>query len=659
MPTRRLMDHPVILDGDELGALAILNEIVHVQREYMREGDPQRMWDELLRSLLRTTASRGGFIGEIEWGPRGIPNLNTRAMIWDGDDRGHVPHPDIGLLVSQVIAEQAPVIVDLDRLGRAGRGPAAINGFLGMPLVSSDRLVGIVGLVSGDEAYSGHVAERLQPLLSACASIVESLQAAAERNRLVAELERTAGFLQAVINATTHGTLVIGPDGLIETANPAAHALLDSPPGQLVGRPVTDFVPPGDLPRQQVLLRRALRQGVVRSAEPFVATVVGFLGTVRSVEAAVGEMMLDGERRLVVMLHDITDRLQAQAALARAAEVIDATPDLIAWTDPGCRLVYINEGGRDILGIEHDTQVEGLAIDSFCTDDLRQTLSDAVATAQAQGVWRGELTFQRTDGGTVPVSVVVIGNEGYVAVLARDLTERLEIDRLKEAFVSNVSHELRTPLTAVIGYLELLGDGVLGELTPDQAEVVEIMSRNGDRLLDLIGDILLIGSMDAGNTLSRRPVDMSRLVAGVVADLDAVRERKGITVEVDAGTDCIVVGDQGELKTVVANLVGNALKFTPTGGRVEIVTHRNNREVTFRVTDTGIGISEEELEKVFDRFFRGGHARNSEIQGAGLGLAIVDGVVQRHGGRVDISSAVGVGTTVTVVMDAAEKGAAE
>lgn len=653
------MDHPVILDGDELGALAILNEIVHVQREYMREGDPQHMWDELLRSLLRTTSSRGGFIGEIEWGPRGIPNLNTRAMIWDGDERGQVPHPDIGLLVSQVIAEQAPVIIDLDRLGRAGSGPGAINGFLGMPLVSSDRMVGIVGLVSGGESYGEHVAQRLQPLLSACASIVESLQAAAERNRLVAELERTAGFLQAVINATTHGTLVIGPDGLIETANPAAHALLDSPPGQLVGRPVTDFVPRRDLRRQQVLLRRALREGVVRSSEPFVTTVVGFLGTVRSVEAAVGEMMLDGERRLVVMLHDISDRLQAQAALARAAEVIDATPDLIAWTDPQCRLVYINEGGRSILGIEPDTPVEGLGIDSFCTADLQEMLSEAVATAQNQGVWRGELTFQRTDGGTVPVSVVVIGNEGYVAVLARDLTERLEIDRLKEAFVSNVSHELRTPLTAVIGYLELLGEGILGELTPDQAEVVEIMSRNGDRLLDLIGDILLIGSMDAGNTLSRRPVDMSQLVSGVVADLDAVRERKGITVDVDTGQDCIVGGDQGELKTVVANLVGNALKFTPSGGRVEIRTHRDHGEVTFRVTDTGIGISEEELEKVFDRFFRGGHARKSEIQGAGLGLAIVDGVVQRHGGRVDISSTVGVGTAVTVVMDAAEKGAAE
>ncbi|MGF1667674.1 MAG: ATP-binding protein [Acidimicrobiia bacterium] len=643
-----------LVEGEESGALAILNEIVHVQREYMREGDPQRMWDELLASLMRTTSSKGGFIGEVEWGPRGIPNLNTRSMVWNGVRGSQVtPHPDIGLLVSQIIAEQAPVIVNLGAVARGSSGAGPIDGFLGMPLISSDRLVGLVGLTSPSEPYGHHWVERVQPLLSACASIIESLQAASERSRLVAELERTAGFLQAVINATTHGALVIDPDGNIETANPAAHELLDSPVGQLVGRPATDFVSHGDLKAHRVLLRRALRSGVASGSAPFVTSVVGFSGRSRWVEASVGEMVLDGERRLVVMLHDISDRLQAQAALARAAEVIDATPDLIAWTDPQCRLVYINKGGRSMLGIEAHHPVEGLTIDSFCAGEVRR-IEEAIEAARESGVWRGEMTFQRVDGGTVPVSVVVIADDGYVAVLARDLTERFEVDRLKEAFVSNVSHELRTPLTAVIGYLELLREGVLGELTSDQMDVVEIMSRNGDRLLDLIGDILLIGSMDAGNELKRRPVDLVSLVEGVVTDLEALREKNGISLDLRRGTACVVAGDAGELKTVVVNLVGNALKFTPAGGRVEVGVERVDGEVVFRVSDSGIGISEEEVSKVFDRFFRGGHARKSEIQGAGLGLAIVDGVVQRHGGRVDITSTVGVGTTVTVSLQPAE-----
>jgi PAS domain S-box-containing protein len=648
-----------LVDGEESSALAILNEIVHVQREYMREGDPQRMWDELLAALMRTTSSRGGFIGEVEWGPRGIPKLNTRAMVWGGVSGVNVtPHPDIGLLVSQIIAEQAPVIVNTSPSPRTSVGSGPIDGFLGMPLISSDRMVGLVGLTSPIEPYGHHWVARVQPLLSACASIIESLQAAADRNRLVAELEQTAGFLQAVINATTHGALVIDPAGNIETANPAAHALLDSPTGQLLGRPITDFVAHQDVRKYRALVGRALRHGVGSSASPFETTVVGFSGRSRSVEASTGEMVLEGERRLVVMFHDISDRLQAQAALARAAEVIDTTPDLIAWTDRAHQLVYMNRGGREMLGVDSEHPLEELKLDSFCSgDSATRFVEEAVATAEANGVWRGDLNFQRVDGGVVPTSVVVIADEGYVAVLARDVTERLEIDRLKEAFVSNVSHELRTPLTAVIGYLELLSEGVLGELTAEQSEVIEIMGRNGDRLLDLIGDILLIGSMDAGSEILRRPVDLAALVRSVVADLDAVREKKGVTIEMVCDCQVTVGGDQGELKTVVANIVGNALKFTPAGGRVRIGVERDEEMVTVTVSDTGIGISESELSSVFDRFFRGGHARKSEIQGAGLGLAIVDGVVQRHGGRVDISSTVGVGTTVSVVLPIVEKGA--
>src|SRR5690606_26049289 len=101
------------LKGGDAGAIAILGEIVHVQREYLRDGDPQRMWDELLDSLLRTTGSSHGFISEVEWSPHGIPSLTTRAMVWLGrDETTAAPHPDIGLLLAQVIARQAPVVLN-------------------------------------------------------------------------------------------------------------------------------------------------------------------------------------------------------------------------------------------------------------------------------------------------------------------------------------------------------------------------------------------------------------------------------------------------------------------------------------------------------------------------------------------------------------------
>lgn len=646
---------PIVGDG-ESGALAILGEIVHVQREYMREGDPQRMWDELLSALMRTTSSHGGFIGEVEWSPRGIPSLNTRAMVWDGENGSEVAlHPDIGLLVSRIIAEQAPVLIDLSRVPGAAAKRAPIGQFLGMPLLSSDRLVGLVGLSDPEEPYGDHWVERLQPLLSACASIVESLQAASDRSRLLGELERTAGFLQAVINASTHAILVTSPEGLIETANPAANRLLDSPEGALVGTPVSDFVAATDERRTRALLRWALRHGIAAGTEPLVTSVVGFSGGRKQVEVSVGEMVLDGERRLVLLLHDITDRLQAQAALARAAEVIDATPDLILWADPECRIVYMNEGGMQMLGFDDDLDITRITIDSLAPAD-QTVFRTGLETARSEGVWRGDVEFGTMDGERVPVSVVVIADDAYVAVLARDLTERHEIERLKESFVANISHELRTPLTAVIGYLELLGEGVLGDLNDSQAEAVEVMTRNGERLLDLIGDILLIGSLDAGSELTRRPVDLSALVGGVVSAFASMQERKALELEVTCEDDCVVHGDESELKTVASNVIGNALKFTPEYGSVRVVVRQGARGIILEVSDSGIGIAADELEHVFNRFYRGNDARRSEVQGAGLGLAIVHGVVQRHGGDVDIKSRVGTGTTVTVVLPRAEKG---
>ena len=649
-------DRLALVADDEARALAVLGEIVHVQREYMREGDPQRMWDELLQSLLRTTSSAAGFIGEVEWDRRGIPSLTTRAMVRNGLWGSQAtPHPDVGLLVSQVIAEQAPVVIDLVSGPDAAGSSGPIGAFLGMPLISSDRMVGLVGLTSPSASYRPEWVEQLQPLLSACASIVESLQAARERSRLVAELEQTAGFLQAVINATTHGILVVGPEGQIESANPAAHALLGSPPGALLGRPVLDFAAPGDLRAHRTLLRRSLTHGIAPDSPPFISTVVSFSGVSRPVDVSVGQMQLDGQTRLVLMLNDITERLQAQAALARAAEILDATPDLVAWADPECRLVYVNRGGRAMLGLDQDAAVEGMTIQELCSDEA-EGLDIAIAAAQSSGVWRGEVKFRAATGGSVPVSLVVIADEAYVAVLARDLTERFEIDRLKEAFVANVSHELRTPLTAVIGYLELLREGVLGEVSPDQAEALEVMTRNGDRLLDLIGDILLIGSLDAGGVPTSSPVDLADLVGDVAADLASLAERKSIHVTVSRDESAVVSGEENELRTVVSNLMGNALKFTPEEGRVGVEVTTSDEEVVLTVSDDGCGIDSDELEHVFSRFFRGDFARRSEIQGTGLGLAIVQGVVQRHGGTVDITSKVGVGTSVTVTLPSRKKG---
>ena len=365
---------------DDSGALVVLGEIVHVQREYLRDGDPQRMWDELLDALLRTTGSAHGFIAEVDWSMDGMPGLTIRAMVWLGlGDEPVAPHPDIGLLLAQVIADQAPVVLDLG----SGQAPdssrfAPVSGFLGLPLMSSGRLVGIVGLTSPEVPYDRRWIGVLQPLLATCASIVEAIQSTRDRDAAIAELEQTAACLQALVNGTTHAVAVVDAAGILRSANPAAGRLTGIPVADLVGRSLLDLISTPDRDRARRAVRRFVRRGVPPGMPPVVLGVVGPEGTTIPVEASIGEMSLDGQRRLVILGHDISDRLTAQFAFARAGEILDATPDVIAWAGPEGHLRYLNKGGRTMLGLARDDPVDHIGLDELTAPEWRDRFVDDV-----------------------------------------------------------------------------------------------------------------------------------------------------------------------------------------------------------------------------------------------------------------------------------------
>jgi signal transduction histidine kinase len=227
--------------------------------------------------------------------------------------------------------------------------------------------------------------------------------------------------------------------------------------------------------------------------------------------------------------------------------------------------------------------------------------------------------------------------------------ERLrELDRLKDEFISLVSHELRTPLTSIRGYLELLRED--GKLDDDQLRYLGIVDRNSERLLDLVSDLLFLAQVDAGKlNFELRPVDLEALVADCVEASLPVAAAKEI--ELTASTRRLPVqlqGDPARLAQVLDNLVSNALKFTPSGGRVEVSLEAVDGVAVVEVSDTGVGLAEDEQDHLFERFFRSSRASEDAIPGTGLGLAIAKTIVERHGGRIRLESAVDVGTTVRV-----------
>ncbi|KQT89188.1 hypothetical protein ASG49_15390 [Marmoricola sp. Leaf446] len=303
----------------------------------------------------------------------------------------------------------------------------------------------------------------------------------------------------------------------------------------------------------------------------------------------------------------------------------------------------------------------------------------AVLHAMVDTGERRDWAYRHRDGGTVMVSLTISQITepsgrvaGYIAS-GEDATERIEtqrtleaalereresvlrlqeVDHVKQELVSNVSHELRTPITSISGYAELLVDGSLGELTRQQLDALGRIERNTTRLGLLVEDLLLLSRAEAGHLqLERRPTDLRHVAQeshDLVGPTVAARDLE-LTLDLP-DSPVTVLGDPDALERVVTNLTGNAVKFTPDGGRVTVTVSRSGRDALLIVSDTGIGISEEEQAQLFTRFFRSSRVVEEAIQGTGLGLSIVDAIVTRHGGTVRVTSALDRGTRVTVAL---------
>jgi signal transduction histidine kinase len=225
---------------------------------------------------------------------------------------------------------------------------------------------------------------------------------------------------------------------------------------------------------------------------------------------------------------------------------------------------------------------------------------------------------------------------------------------MKDEFIALVSHELRTPLTSIRGYLELLVDDPETLALPDlQRDWLQVIDRNAERLLRLVEDLLLTAQANAGAlALEKHDLDLAAVVEQAVQAGAPVAAARGISLTSSVDTAPFVNGDRMRIGQVIDNLVSNALKFTPEGGRVEVRASARRGIARIEVCDTGMGIPEGEQEQLFERFFRTARAQDEAIPGVGLGLSITKAIVEAHGGRISVRSVEGRGTTFRVDLPA-------
>jgi two-component system phosphate regulon sensor histidine kinase PhoR len=240
--------------------------------------------------------------------------------------------------------------------------------------------------------------------------------------------------------------------------------------------------------------------------------------------------------------------------------------------------------------------------------------------------------------------------EVYGAVgIFHDVTDLKAAEQIRIDFVANVSHELRTPLTAIKGYTDTLMQDVAAN-KPVEKSFLEIISRNVERLMSLISDLLDLSSLESMGVIHKTPVNTQEITERVVRQLSHVFEAKGHKVSMKIAVP-VVTADAKRLEQVIVNLLDNAAKYTPSGGEIAIVWESigiaNGEETLFRVTDSGPGIPPEHHARLFERFYRVDKARSRELGGTGLGLSIVKHIMQRHDGSVSVESVPGKGATFT------------
>jgi signal transduction histidine kinase/CHASE3 domain sensor protein len=385
---------------------------------------------------------------------------------------------------------------------------------------------------------------------------------------------------------------------------------------------------------------------------------------VRVPEDATGEIRVLAQafnRMAVSLAEQRDDAVRRAEELERAGmvsrAVLDSTVDGICLTDlQGTILLanaplarYVEDLGIPTRGTIYERL---MAIsDRFAEpDDYREAMRRIASNPAA----RTTDEFRFLDNGrsfrgfTAPVRDSSGDFVGRIFTL-REVTAEREAERLKDEFVATVSHELRTPLTSILGYLELvLNDEALPQ---EQRSHLDVVSRNACRLLRVVGDLLFVAQVESG-ALHLQPelVEPAHVAAQALEAAKPVAAEAGVELVLDVEPTGAAELDPARIAQLLDNLISNALKFTPAGGRVTVRLRAEGDELVLAVVDTGVGIPAEEQELLFNRFFRSERSQRLAVPGTGLGLAIVRAIAVGHGGRVAIWSEEGKGAVLTVTM---------
>jgi protein-histidine pros-kinase len=467
-----------------------------------------------------------------------------------------------------------------------------------------------------------------------------------------------------LLESVPDGIVMVNADGQIVLTNQQADRLFGYEVGELRGQSIEILLPRGH--RQAHVAHRANY-----AAEPRPRAMGGELdlfglrkdGTEFPVEISLSPIRTEAGTLVMSAIRDIGDRKKAQK---KFRDLLESAPDAIVIVNHEGEIVIVNSQAEAVFGYPRSEMV-GSPVEMLMPERFReshpQRRGGFFSAPRIRPMGAGlELFGRRRDGSEFPIEISLSPldtEEGtLVSSSIRDITDRKQIEnslhhasRMKSEFLANMSHELRTPLNGIIGFSELLVDEKVGSLNPKQKEFLGDILRSGQHLLQLINDVLDLSKVEAGRMqLSPEPFETRRAIDEICAVVSPLSKKKGIQVRTQVEPAATrVVMDLHKFKQVLYNLLSNAVKFTDDGGSVSVdagVTPAQRLRLSVR--DTGIGIEEADLHRVFEEFTQIDSGNGRRYEGTGLGLALTRKLVEFQGGTIGVASRSGEGSVFTV-----------
>ncbi|HSV71736.1 MAG TPA: ATP-binding protein [Methylibium sp.] len=677
---------------DDLGPL-----IRRIQSSFIGSDEPHRVFDALLPDLLALGGSDYGFIAEVWRDATGAPFLKiftmtniawddaTRAMV-ERERRHGIEFRNLKTLFGAALVTGEPVIAnDAPNDPRSGgglpKGHTPLHTFLGVPLHYGGQMVGMIGLANRRPGYDQALLGRLEPLLQSMAGIVAAVQL--DRRRRVAEaaLHVSDERWRNSFDRAGVGLAQIGPDGRFVEVNARLCEMLGRSRDELLASTYRDISHPEDADLGTPALRRMLAGEEATAA--FEKRYLRADGSPLWVQVTVSPV-LDAAgrfRHTITCVLDIDQRKRAEAALrereAAFSKLASRVPGVLLQFHIDAALhatvPFASPGLRELFELDPEGPVRGearLMIERVVPGQRRRLWDTLLHGAAALQPWQGEFEVELPQGGRrwlegqgtperLPDGTTlwhgyihdITTRKRYDAALV-DAQAAAQANAAKTEFLSRMSHELRTPLNAVLGFAQLLLGDATAPLAPDQRARVGHIERAGQHLLAMIGDVLDLSRIESGNLpLAPQTLAVAPLIDEALALVAPTARASGVTLLQSAASGPLhVLADPIRMRQVLANLLGNAIKYNRSGGQVVVEAQAVDAgTVRLSVTDTGLGLGPQQLVHLFEPFNRLG-AERLGIEGTGLGLAISRRLMHLMGGEIDVESRPGQGSTFTLAL---------